>query len=302
MAIKVLVVDDSTTDRRLAGRLLEKRSGMDVVYAGDGAEALLVVESESPRLVVTDMQMPGVDGLELVRTLTRDHPGLPVVLMTGQGSEEIAAAAMLAGAAGYVPKHLLGVLLVPAANRALAAAAPAQRGQRVLACLVSSRAKYVLPNDPDLACSLRTLLQDQAQSMRVCNEAGRMRLGLALEEALLNAIYHGNLGLGSELRKGEDAAFQVVVRERSTQAPWALRRVFVSTHVTPDAFSCVIRDEGAGFDVSTLPDPTDTANMMIESGRGLMLIQMFMDEVQYNDKGNQVTMTCRARNNGGGGS
>ncbi len=295
MAIKVLVVDDSATDRKLAGRLLEKQSDSDIVYAADGAEALAVVESERPSLVVTDMQMPNIDGLELVRALARDYPSLPVVLMTGHGSEDIAAAAMLAGAVSYVPKRHLAARLVPAVSRALAAATPTRRSMRLFECLRSIHVEYALPNDSGLICSLRMLLQEKAQGMGVCGEASRMSMGLALEEALLNAMYHGNLGLSSELRQGEDAAFYALARKRAAQPPWAQRRIFVSAHITPEEFSCVIRDEGEGFDTSKLPDPSDTSNMTLESGRGLMLIQMFMDEVHYSSRGNQVRMTFRAR-------
>ena len=55
-----------------------------------------------------------------------------------------------------------------------------------------------------------------------------------------------------------------------------------------------IRDEGPGFDRSALPDPTDPANLEKVSGRGLMLIHAFMDEVSHNASGNEITMAKRA--------
>ena len=54
-----------------------------------------------------------------------------------------------------------------------------------------------------------------------------------------------------------------------------------------------IRDEGPGFDPSTLPDPTDPANLERVSGRGLLLIHAFMDEVRHNPTGNEITMVKR---------
>lgn len=56
---------------------------------------------------------------------------------------------------------------------------------------------------------------------------------------------------------------------------------------------CVIRDEGDGFDASVIPDPTDPANLERSYGRGQLLMQTFMDEVKYNDAGNQVTCIKR---------
>ena len=62
----VLVVDDSPIDRRLAGGILQQRGGMRVIYAQHGVAALTVLEQEPVALIVTDLQMPEMDGLELV--------------------------------------------------------------------------------------------------------------------------------------------------------------------------------------------------------------------------------------------
>ncbi len=64
----------------------------------------------------------------------------------------------------------------------------------------------------------------------------------------------------------------------------------MSATLTRDSATFVIRDEGNGFDPATLPDPTDPANLGKVSGRGLLLIQTFMDRVEHNAKGNQITM------------
>ena len=55
----------------------------------------------------------------------------------------------------------------------------------------------------------------------------------------------------------------------------------------------MVRDEGLGFDPSLLPDPTDPANLGKVSGRGLLLIQTFMDHVEHNATGNEITMVKR---------
>ena len=95
----VLVVDDSATDRRLAGGLLKKNSSFNVVYATDGHQALKQLELHLPDVVLTDLQMPEMNGLELVNVVNEEYPLIPVVLMTAQGSEEIAVQALQQGAA-----------------------------------------------------------------------------------------------------------------------------------------------------------------------------------------------------------
>src|SRR5439155_15026506 len=101
----VLVVDDSALDRYLAGALLEEHAGMSVVYAEDGRQALAIIQQSAPDAVLTDMQMPEMNGLELVEAVRRDFPAIPVILMTAHGSEEIAVEALQKGASSYVPKR-----------------------------------------------------------------------------------------------------------------------------------------------------------------------------------------------------
>ena len=88
---------------------------------------------------------------------------------------------------------------------------------------------------------------------------------LALDEALANAIKHGNL---------YDAAKKVTVRCR----------------IENDGIKIVVADEGKGFDYDQLPDPTAPDRLELPSGRGLLLMNAYMDSVRFNDKGNEVTM------------
>ena len=88
---------------------------------------------------------------------------------------------------------------------------------------------------------------------------------LAMEEALVNAIKHGN-------QMDPD------------------KTVRLECHVDEDRVRIIIEDQGPGFDPGSLPDPTAEENLEMPGGRGVMLIQSFMDNVQYNDRGNMITM------------
>jgi len=100
----LLVVDDSLVDCRLVGGLLERHTKYHVEYAYNGFEALELLEARLPLAVVTDLQMPEMDGMQLVETIRRQFPTVPVILMTAHGSEEIALEALMLGAADYIPK------------------------------------------------------------------------------------------------------------------------------------------------------------------------------------------------------
>jgi len=88
----ILVVDDSETDRKLIGGLLKCKLDWIVQYASDGAEAFELVGQVFPDVVITDLQMPVMNGIELCAQVKREHPHVPVLLTTGVGSESLAVA------------------------------------------------------------------------------------------------------------------------------------------------------------------------------------------------------------------
>jgi CheY-like chemotaxis protein len=288
--LTILVVDDSAVDRLVARRLLEKHGAWRVAQAVDGADALEAIARSAPALVLTDLQMPRVDGLSLVEQVRERFPGVPVVLMTGHGSEEIAITALRAGAASYVPKRNLPTDLISTVEQVLAASQTDDRRTRVLGALSERVSRYTLENDPALVSPLVQVLREELVAFGLCDATGATRAGIALEEAILNAVYHGNLGVSSDLKLAGDGSFERLAAARRFEAPYRERRVRVSAELTPTGASFIVADEGPGFNVAALPDPTDPANLERPSGRGVLFMRTFMDDVRYNSIGNAVTL------------
>src|SRR5271156_5317242 len=94
---KILVVDDSSFDRQLIGRLLEPLTDLKLVFACNGNDGLAAITREDPAVILTDLIMPDMEGLELVQRVRAQHPSLSVILVTAYGSEEIAMQALRAG-------------------------------------------------------------------------------------------------------------------------------------------------------------------------------------------------------------
>jgi CheY-like chemotaxis protein/anti-sigma regulatory factor (Ser/Thr protein kinase) len=299
---KILIVDDSPVDRLLAGRLLEKppdpddpvdHPGLTALYATNGAEALAVLKKERPDAIVTDLQMPDMDGLELVQQIRVKYPLTPVILMTAHGSEDVAVKALHLGAASYVPKRDLAKDLRDTVTSVLEAAQAKRGRRRLMGCLTHSEAEFVLENDPALIPHLVGHLKETLAEMTELDDTALLRVSVALREAVLNAMEHGNLELDSALREDDGAAYHRLADERRQQKPYRDRRVTVRVRETPKEAVYSVRDEGPGFDPSTLPDPLDPANMERASGRGLLLMRTFMTEVRHNPTGNEVTMVLR---------
>ena len=103
--VRVLVVDDQTLFRSGLARLLAIQPGLEVVgEASDGAEAMRLVHDLEPDVVLMDIRMPGVDGIEATRRITRDRPATRVLILTSFHTDAYVLDALRSGARGYVLK------------------------------------------------------------------------------------------------------------------------------------------------------------------------------------------------------
>lgn len=292
----VLIVDDDSVDRQKARRCLSALENLVVVEADNGEIGLASVAEAEPDLVLTDLRMPVMDGLHLVERLRQEHPLVPVILMTSQGNERIAVTALRSGAWSYVPKSEIGETLHDTVRHVLDLA-EARRSQRELfRHVVSSEVHYEIPNEPRLAAAFAAHIEDGLERLGFGSETERASVSIAVDEAVSNAIVHGNLEVGSEIRRDDRDRWHALIRERSTKEPWASRRVRCTACQSRNRVTYVIEDEGRGFDRADLPDPTRPERVLEVFGRGINLIRTFMDEVDWNDAGNRLTMSKSSEN------
>jgi len=113
--IKILLVDDHAIMRDGIKALLSIHDDIEIVgEASEGKEAIEMAQELAPDVVVMDIGMPGMDGLEATRRLTKRNPRIKVLVLTQHDNKEYIFSTIKAGAAGYVPKKALGSELVSA--------------------------------------------------------------------------------------------------------------------------------------------------------------------------------------------
>jgi anti-sigma regulatory factor (Ser/Thr protein kinase) len=194
------------------------------------------------------------------------------------------------GAASYVPKSRLTDRLLDTVRQVLGLKQGDHPYGELMQHLDGLDFRLRLPSGLALIPQLVDLVRRAMASLPACDATESIRIGLALEEALLNALVHGNLELTSEVRAKGFNPHAEYYKQRCSEAPYRDRRVWVRGSIAPVRAEFVVGDEGPGFAVSDLPDPHDFGALGEGHGRGLRLMRTFMDEVMYNQAGNEVTM------------
>lgn len=261
--------------------------------ASSAKQAVAILDRHAYALVIVELALADAGPNPLLDQLLDHCAQHPVLLTGGDGTVNQVVQALNRGAAGFVHQAHLQRDLVEQVGRVLSAANQNKSQARLLECMTSARSIYSIESDPVLIPTVLARFQASVRMFRVVDESESTRLAIALEEAISNALYHGNLEVSSKLRRDNLADYYALAKRRRQESPYAQRRIHIVEELDQEKAVFTIRDEGPGFDTSTInvePDPEDLEAL---SGRGILLMQAFMDEVTYNDRGNEVTLIKR---------
>jgi DNA-binding response OmpR family regulator len=289
----VLVVDDEEALRALLMRVLENE-GFEPFPASDGEEAIRLFRERSPLVVLSDIRMPRMDGLTLLTEIRKIDPAAAVILMTGQGNEDVLLKALRGGATNFFKKPFNSRDLVEEIRKVVAFRLEAVRNGLFSPHLTAESKSFVLPTGGGSYYPIVNQITLQLPCLLPPEDILNLKIGI--EEMITNAIEHGNLGISFEekseaIREGRLAT---LLAARAAEPGRAERRVFITSQLGSDLFEITIRDEGEGFDWKALPEVAPE-NLLAFNGRGIFLTKIYFDEVQYNEDGNEVTLRKRAR-------
>ncbi|MDM4017047.1 ATP-binding response regulator [Roseiconus lacunae] len=277
---RVLVVDDSATQMTLMTSILRGRE-FDVDTASDGAEAIGRVAKRAPDLIVTDMQMPEVNGVELIRKLRSEAPMIPSILVTAFGTEGLAAEALGVGACNYISKDHLGVLLPDTVHR-MCQLLQANRESLYLKAALSRRTfEFVLDSSIERLTPCVCMLTRMLAAMNVLHTVDRLRIAEAIHYTLLHCIVHGNCGepLCEKPYSIADAMELVSARRREAGEASGDRCVTLRVSVKSSEVEFLIGFDGDGPSIRQSPMPGTPQSFADERGRGMLLLTSVMDEL-----------------------
>jgi len=286
--MKILIVDDEPGICKFLHEAV-KRQGHVAECVHDGATALARLTAEPYDFLLTDVQMPGMDGFALLNEAHALQPDMIAVIMTGHGTEEYAMRALRLGANNYLQKPIRYKELQSMLAKYQDSLMLRSLDRQVALLVIRKTMTLTIDNTLSLVSRVADFLVREAGD--AIAGAQRMAVKLGLVELLVNAIEHGNLEISYaekmaalEAANGLTALFQ----DRLSRAAMARRRVTITFCADETTLTWTIRDDGAGFDWRHIISPLDNGHFGQLCGRGIFLCRMNFDELRYEGAGNCV--------------
>lgn len=298
MSYRILIAEDIEDSRFYLKTFLEEQ-GHQVLEAENGQAALRLFQEDFAEenaqkrydLVMTDIGMPEMDGLRLLETLRQEAPELPVVIISAYREVEKIVKALRLGACDYIIKPYEEQDILNCLDKVAHLIGQQSAYHPCIGYLVGETRHFVFENNPDQIHLIAHYLSRDLAAFGM--RAKIHSIQVALIESLCNAVFHGNLEISSELKEAGLDGFQIFkqeARKRMNQVPYNTRKVTIDYLMDEEKVRYVIHDDGPGFDYKQLPDPSNPENFFKPSGRGILMIQSFCDEVYWNDQGNKITL------------
>lgn len=294
--MRVLIVEDDFASRELL-RITTEKEGYECEIAEDGEQGLAKFHEHKPDVVISDVRMPKMDGMELLETIRKDAKDIFIIIVTGHGTEELALKALQLGANNYIKKPLdlsdLKVLL----RRFYNIIKSKELENNIPDFITNRHFELEFNTDVDLVPAIvHYLIQ---KTGRVFTNKEKIQIELGLSELIINAIEHGNLAISNEEKNQalNDNKLSDLYKERMSIEAYKNKKVLIQYLYENDTCSWKIEDQGEGFNWKHVPAPTQNSLLQELHGRGIFLSKLQFDKLEYEGKGNIVQIEKTIKKN-----
>jgi FixJ family two-component response regulator len=293
--MKILFVDDEPSIRELFQLSLGR--DYDMLYAEDGKEALDIALANPLDLIITDVSLPRMSGVEFIRNLRKQNNYTPFIIITGDSNIELAIDTFRMGAIDFFlkPFRIDSIREVIKRFKAIQAENDEPSGEDLI-CDSETHHYTIIPRLRRLNFFVASLI-NRIKNLPNVDEEDILALKVTLYELISNAIEHGSAGINYNQKKkylenNED--YVDLVEKRCMESN---RKVHIEVKYSKNQIIIQITDEGDGFDPEAIPDPIKNPTANLYSGRGIFLTKLNIDEIQFNPKGNSVTIIRKLNRN-----
>ena len=292
-----LVVDDDEDIRKILSKVAEKQ-GFRVQQACDGETAIRLQRELRPDLILLDVSMPGISGLDALREIRDFDPHVAVVVVSGAADAEIGEKALDLGAVNYVGKPFDVREMRFVLERLRGAFQEEEDLQPALAMLRERRTVLELGTDIGKISAIVAYLGREVRAHYPGHDVPVTEIRLALYEALANAVEHGNLEIDYDAKTqalAEEGGVRALIARRREDPRYRDRRVRIEVDYEPTMVVWRIRDEGRGFSPSHEQETHHLGDTTSLHGRGIVLMRHLMDDVSWNSSGNEIRLTLKMK-------
>lgn len=266
----VLVVDDEESITSVISRMLEEEK-FRCFTASSVMEAMSLFETNRIDLIITDILMPGMSGLEFIEKVRDISPDIPVAVLTAHGNYYVAVKALNHGAFYFVEKPFTKGTIMGVVERGMNLLKITSENFDVLP-YAEQTLSYRVKSDFSMVPGIAHQVSRACEDMRFPHRTVHFAIPLAINELVINAIKHGN-------KSDPD------------------KEVKVEAKLSSGKFALTVEDEGDGFNFSALPKGFSEESLLNETGRGLLMVRYYMDELKFEKDGSRVV--CSLNNSSG---
>jgi len=264
--------------------------GHSVFCAKDGEDALRIFQKEEIDGIFCSLTLPKLGGLELLNEVKSADGICPFVMICPHEDSENALDALQLGACDFLIKKVNPHDLQRTLDRVISLSDGFNSGEYAQAYLLQETRSLEIGNNFEGVNRIVAFISQDLLNYGILKKEQLFRMNMLLKEAIENAIFHGNLDIDSNLRREDPNLFYKTAFQKRDIEPYKDRKVSIKYEINSNSAKYIVRDEGKGFVHTDLLDQMDPDNLLQIEGRGLVMITNFMDEVFWNDRGNEITM------------
>ncbi|MDM8515454.1 response regulator [Desulfobacterales bacterium HSG16] len=288
--MNVLIVEDDPASREYLKDTMEME-GHDALTAENGQIGLELYAKFKPDVVLTDIEMPVMDGFGLLKAVRKRNEDSVIIMITAHGSEEYAVQALRLGANNYINKPVRHHELLPLLRKYESIVQNRTTGGTLPGVTVHREYKMKFDTRFDLIPQVADYIVSETGDM--FKKSKLLDLRLALYELLINSVEYGNLEItDKEKREALKAGTLAKIHEkRMTMPDFGQRKITVDFKLDSSGCEWIISDEGKGFDWKPYvegPNEEEGLLSFLSHGRGIFINILEFNEVEFIGAGNVV--------------
>jgi len=289
---EILVVDNDLSYRDVLTEILSEQ--MTIYYTDNYEDAIDIIGKKNISFILTELKLPGSDIVKFITDIKQLFKQIHFAVITAHSDYQLAINIIKMGAIDIIPKPFSIEDIALLIEKYRTVSVSQKIDYDLLDNMIEEKRTFALPSSFYSINPFIYELIDVIKRFPGMDSKTLFSIRLSIYEMIINAFEHGNLDVDyatkkHKLESGDD--YLEFLTQRSREEQYASRQIIVNYHYIKSEISFTVIDEGKGFDVKSFLEKKEIEDIAALHGRGIFITKVNMDQITYNDIGNQVTLT-----------